>query len=150
MDDATTRTGTADVELLAELRGRRQWVLGMFAVVWLVLAALQLAGGNVWVGSAQVVLALAYAALWWFSPRPHVQSVTEEALVLRRSTFCTRAIHRAQIDDVQAKYLGAYGLRLTLQDGETIDLPGRALQYEVAAAQAAALRRWAGLDDPVS
>ena len=143
------RSGDGDAELLTGLRGRRRFAPAVFAPLWAVLAAAQLAQGNTLLGIAYVLLTLGWLWAWWVSPQPHVRAVTADALLLRRG-LRTRSISRAELQDVTAKHLGDYGLLLTLRDADPVELSGTAPRFSVAAAQAAALRRWAGLDDPVS
>ena len=141
----------SDAEVLAGLRGRRGVVPGVLAPLWAVLAAAQLAQGNGWLGLGYVLVALGWTWMWWVSPQPHVRAVTADALLVRRG-LRTRSILRAELQEVRPKHLGDYGLALTLRDADRVELPGTAPRFSVAAAQAAALRRWAGLDGgpPVS
>jgi hypothetical protein len=148
-DVGLDRPTGSDAQVLAGLRGRRRWGLGVLGLSWAALAVGQLAQGNGVLGAFQALLALAWAWLWWSSPEPHVRSVTDDALVLRRGAR-TESVPRSKLRDVQPKHLGSYGLLLTFQDGEPVALSSTAPRFSVAAAQAAALRRWAGLDEPVS
>ena len=150
MDDVTARrAGQPDAAVLAGSRARRRVALGAFAVLWAVLAAGQLAQGNTWMGIAQGLLSLGWLWAWWVSPQPHVRAVTAEELLVRRG-LPTRSIDRAQVSDVRPERSAGYGLVLTLRDADPVRLAGTALRFSVAAEQAAALRRWAGLDDTVS
>ena len=120
----------------------------MLALLWVAGAAGQLAAGEHVLGLLWAVSALGWAAQWWIDPGPRLTSVTDEALLVRRGVR-TRAIPRADLRSVRALYTVGYGLELTLVDDELVQLANTALKYSVADAQAAALRRWAGLP-PVS
>ena len=54
---------------------------------------------------------------------------------------------RTELRDVQPRQTGhtGYGLELRLYDAAPVELAGTALRFSVVDAQAAALRRWAGL-----
>ena len=146
MDDATTRAAMSDADLLAGLRGRRQTWQGLLALMWTGLGAVQLlTSDETSLGITWLVVGVVGGWLWWISPQPHVRAVTADELVLRRGLVRSRSIARTEIADVTDEHAGAYGLRVTLHDGEEIVLLDTARQYDNAAAQAAALRRWAGV-----
>ena len=136
-----------DAQLLAGLPTRRRgpvWVL-VLAVAWSALAAAQFASGGRWVGVAYLVLAAGQVWVWWTAPQPHVRAVTADALVVRQGRR-TQSIPRADLVDVHPKHTGAYGLELSVRGGKRLRLVNTAPRFSVAEAQAAALRRWAGMD----
>jgi len=132
-----------DAELLAGLRGRRlQWAYGLLALLCLVLGVGALILGRPGLTVGPVLGALGWGWSWWADPEPRLQEVTDEALLVRHG-LRTRSIARSDIEDVAARY--GYGLVLTLRDADPVELAGTAPRFSVADAQAAALRRWAGL-----
>jgi len=134
-----------DAELLSGLCGRKRssWQL-VLGATFAVGAVGQLAQGH----SVPTVLfglaALGYAVIWWAGPQPRLRAVTDDALLVRRG-LRTRSIARAEIEDARARYGTGYGVLLTLRDADPIELTNAAPRFSVADAQAAALRRWAGL-----
>ena len=139
-------TGT-DAELLAGLpqRGRGPvWQL-VPAVGFLALGAAQWAVGTWWIGVAYLVLGVLNAWVWWTNANARVRAVTPDALLLRRG-LRTDTIPRADLVDVHPKHTGAYGLELSVRGGERIRVANTAQRFSLAEAQAAALRRWAGID----
>ena len=92
-----------------------------------------------------LVLAVFMALAWWRDPRPRIRAVTSEAIMLRRNGL-VQAITAADLVDVVPKCTGNYGLELTVRGDGPLRLDGTAPQFSLAAAQAAALRRWAGLE----
>jgi hypothetical protein len=141
----------SDAVLLTGLRHRRgplvPGLLALFWAAWTVERALQ---GSVWLAAGTAAAALAWSVAWWASPQPRVWGVTDEALLLRQG-WRTRPVTRAEVRDVVPRQTGhtGYGLELRLRDADPVELAGTALRFFVAEAQAAALRRWAGLP-PVS
>ena len=138
----------ADAELLAGLRHRRGPVVpGLLALFWAAWAVERLVQGHPWLAAGTSVVALAWAAGWWASPEPRVGGVTADALLVRRGRR-TRPIARAELLHVEARQTGhvGYGLHVGLRDAEPVELANTALRFSRAEAQAAALRRWAGLD----
>jgi hypothetical protein len=134
-----------DAELLAGLR-RRPPLWRLFpAVGWLPLAAVQLDRGDTGFAVAYLLLSAGWVAMWWAAPEPRVRSVTADALVVRRGWRMT-TVSRVDVRDAQPLYGGRYGVTLVLEDSEPLALAGTAPRLSVAEAQAAALRRWAGLD----
>ena len=138
----------SDDELLAHLRHRRgPLVPGLLALFWAAWAVERALQGSGWLAGGTAVAALAWAAAWWASPLPRVRSVTADALLVRTG-WRTRPIPRTQLRDVQPRQTGhiGYGLQLGLGDAEQVELAGTAVRFSRAEAQAAALRRWAGLE----
>ena len=138
------RTDT-DAELLADLRRRPPLWRLIPAVGWLPLAAVKLDQGDTGWAVAYLLLSVGWVALWWAAPEPRVRSVTAAALVVRRG-WRTVTVPRADVRDAQPLYGGPYGVTLVLADDESLKLAGTAPRSSVAAAQAAALRRWASID----
>ena len=145
--DVSTQPSTSDAELLAGLPTRRRgpgWVL-VLAVLWAALAVAQIAVGTRWVGVAYLVLAAGQVWAWWINPQARVRAVTADALLVREG-LRTRTVPRTDLVDVHPKHTGAYGLELSVRGGRRLRLVGTAQRFSVAEAQAAALRRWAGID----
>ena len=136
-----------DADLLAGLPTRRRgpgWLL-VIAVVWAALAIAQITVGTRWVGIAYLVLAAGQAWAWWTNPQARVRAVTADALLLRQG-LRTLTVSRDDLVDVHPRHTGAYGLELSVRGGKRIRLVRTASRFSVAEAQAAALRRWAGMD----
>jgi len=143
-------TAERDAEGLAALRRvRRTPVWAVLAAVAAALAIAQLARGYTGPGLVWTVAALLYGWTWWAGPRPRLIDVTTDGLVLRRG-LRTSSVPRADVLDVQPEHDRGYGLELTLRNADPLRLTGTALRFSVAAEQAAALRRWAGLEEPDS
>ena len=141
----------SDAQLLAGLRHRRgPLVPGLLALFWAAWAVQRAVQGDLWLAAGTAAAALAWSVAWWASPAPRVWGVTADALLVRRGRR-TRPIARTGLQDVQPRQTGhtGYGLELRLHDAEPVELAGTALRWSVVDAQAAALRRWAGLP-PVS
>jgi hypothetical protein len=82
-------------------------------------------------------------------PAPRVGR--ERRRAARPAGLADRSIARAELLDVEARQTGhvGYGLQVRLSDAEPLELADTARRWSRAEAQAAALRRWAGLP-PVS
>ena len=148
VDDATAeRSPAPDAELLARLRGRHgSPFFLLLAVLWVLLGLGEAILGSPVMAVLAAVLSVTWGWRWWAGPEPTLRQVTDEARLVRRG-LRTRTIARAEIADVQAKYSsGGYGLVLTLRGADPVKLAGTSLRFSVAATQAAALRRWAGLE----
>ena len=135
--------------MLAGLRGRRSAWRGVVALSWAALTVAHLVADDVLTTVLWGLGGLAWGWSWWASPEPHLRRVTADTLLVHRG-LRTRAVSRADVLDVQPEHAAGYGLELTVRDADPVTLPGTALRFSVAAEQAAALRRWAGLDGPVS
>ena len=145
--EADAEVAATDAEQLAGLCSRRlgpAWPL-FLGIVFLLLGAGQALLGTLWIGVAYLVMGVGQLVTWWFDPRPSIRSMTPEAILVRRGRR-TQTITPADLLDVVPRYTGPYGVELTVRDAEPIRLDGTAQMFSVAAAQAAALRRWAGLD----
>jgi hypothetical protein len=146
-DVAAERSPASDADLLASLRGRHGsgWHLAL-ALMWAVSGVVQLVLGHVGLGVVWELLGLSWGVRWWLGPQPSLREVNDDALRLREGLFDSRVIPRSEIEDVQASYGSGYGLVLGLRGADPVTLAGTALRHSVAAAQAAALRRWAALE----
>ena len=149
-DLPAARSAEGDAELIAGLLRRRRRVLRVVLAVaivgWLVVGVV--------LGSAtQVAFAVLWGALWaaaWWAPvDAELRGLTDEALQVRHGRR-TRTVARTDVVGVRPWYRGAYGLEVTVRGADPVWLHETAPRFSVADAQAAALRRWAGLDDPVS
>ena len=146
MDNATAeRPGDADAQVFAAVgTGRSAW-RGVFATLWTALAIGYLIAGDVVQTTIWGLGALAWGLSWW-APSSGFREVTSDALVLREG-LRTRRVPRTDVVDVQPEHHGRYGLVVSLRDDDPVELSGTAPRFSVAAAQAAALRRWAGLPE---
>jgi hypothetical protein len=146
-DVAAEHSPASDAALLASLHGRHGsvWHLAL-ALMWAVSGVAQLGLGHVALGVVWELLALAWGARWWVGPQPSLRELTDDTLRLRKGIFETREIARSDVTDVQASYGSGYGLVLALRGADSVTLAGTAPRHSVAAAQAAALRRWAALE----
>ena len=135
-----------DAELLAGLRRppRSSW-RGLLAGVWAVGAVLQLVQDHVVLGLLWALAALCWAWTWWVGPTPALRAVTDDALLVQFGVRA-RSIARSDVEDVQPRYSADNGVVLVRRDAGPVQLAGTALGSSVARAQAAALRRWAGLE----
>ena len=114
-------------------------------MVFLALGAAQWAVGTWWLGVGYLVLGLIQGWVWWTNPQPRVRAITPDVLFVRRG-LRTQEVPRADVVDVHPKHTGAYGLELSVRGGKRLRLVNTAPRFSVAEAQAAALRRWAGMD----
>ena len=152
---AETATGDGspappDTDLLGSLaKASRSPVWAVLAAAAVTLAVVQLVRGDLGPGVVWAIATLCYGWTWWSGPHSRLRDVTADALVLRRG-LRTRTVPRVDVLDVRAEHGGRYGLVLTLRGAHEVRLPATALRYSVAAEQAAALRRWAGVAEPVS
>ena len=145
--DVSTRPSTSDADLLAGLQRRGRgpvWQL-IPTVIFLALGAAQWAVGTWWLGVGYLVLGLIQGWVWWTNPQPRVRAITPDVLLVRRG-LRTQEIPRADVVDVHPEHTGAYGLELSVRGGKRLRLVNTASRFSVAEAQAAALRRWAGMD----
>jgi hypothetical protein len=145
-DGSVDGSRESDADVLSGLRGRRSVWQAVVAVLWAALAVMHLVVEQRWLAIAWGLAALLFGWTWWAGPQPQLRSVTDDALHVRQG-LRTRTVQRADVLDVQPTYLGGYGLALTLRDAGPVELPRTALRFSVAAVQAGALRRWAGLAD---
>ena len=145
--EADVEVTATDAELLAGLRrrGRGPVWYALAAAICTALGIAQLLFVTWWVGVGYLVLGVLQAVRWWTDPRPRVRAVTAEAISVRRGRR-TQMITPADLLDVVPRYTGPYGVELTVRGAGPLRLDGTAQRFSVAAAQAAALRRWAGLD----
>jgi hypothetical protein len=146
-DVAAGHSPTSDAALLAGLKGRHGpvWHLAL-AVLWAAGSVAQLVTGHPVLAALWGMLGAGWVVQWWVGRTPSLREVTDDALVVRTGLLRTRSIPRSDIEDVRASYGSGYGLVLGLRGAEPVTLAGTALRHSVAAAQAAALRRWAGLE----
>ncbi|CCH90911.1 protein of unknown function [Modestobacter italicus] len=147
MDDvAAERSPAPDADLLAGVRSRRSTGHLFLAVFWTAGCVVQVVRDNTGNAVLWGLGAACWAWLWWSGSAPSLREVADDGLRVRRG-LRTRLIPRSDVQDVQASYGTGYGLVLTLRDADPVTLAGTAPRHSVAAAQAAALRRWAGLPE---
>ena len=145
--EADVEVTATDAELLAGLRRRGRgsvWQL-VVALVFLALGTAQAVTGTWWLGVGYLLIGVFHLWSWWVDPRARVRAVTAEGLLLQRG-LRTQTVARIDLVDVHPRHTRAYGLELSVRGGKRIRLDGTAPRFSLADAQAAALRRWAGLD----
>ena len=124
--------------------------LAVLALLWLTLAVGECVNGRYGPAAAHTVLAVISAAAYVAAPGTWVRHTGSDGLTVQHGRR-RRIVARSEVVGVDARHTrGGYGVELRLLDGDAVLVPGTALRFSVAAAQAAELRRWAGLAGPVS